>query len=148
MLSEEVTFSSPYHNAQVYARMANESASRGWWDPAAEHLDGLCFSYAATVDFSTCRYDWPACLFFLLVGGGALKTQGLRIEVNVRLLLNVDQVGVVRVTLMCFVSLSTMLDCLKRTTCRNGTVSKADFWYQTSLTTASCFPWLDLKRCN
>lgn len=61
------------------------------------------------------------------MSGFAFETQGLGVEVNGGLLLTLDQVCVVRVTLACFVSLSTMLDCLKRTTCRQQRVVSHDW---------------------
>lgn len=88
----------------------------GWRKKALPGADWIrlptfCAQFAVTVDFSTCRSDWP-------VFTGLLPTQGLRVEVDARLLLRVDPACVLHEPLVCFVSVSTMAACLKRTTCR------------------------------
>lgn len=88
----------------------------GWLTKALPGPDQIllmtfCAQFAATVDFSTCWCGWP-------VFTGLLSTQSTSALKWMSLFCSQSTLHVVCVTLVCFVSVSTMLARLKRTTCR------------------------------
>lgn len=132
MLSGEVTFSSCYRSTQVNVSMATKALP----GPEQIPLMTFCGQLAATVDFSTCRCGWA-------VFTGSLSTQSASAS---RWMSAHGRPRVSCVWLWCVLCpCQQRWSAWKEPHAVNATVSEADIWSQTSLTTAgSRFPWLEL----
>lgn len=138
MLPGEVTSSSRYRSTRGQGEDGEQKAlPPGGPDPIL--LTTFCAPFAAAVDFSTCRRGWPVFTGLLSTQSTSAlrRTYSLPLAANLACRARDSGVFCVRVNNVGPLEKNHMQ--------KNATVSEADFWYQTSLTTAgSCFPWLEL----